>query len=168
MTDPTPAWLTLDEIAAQEAELELVSLTNDDAWDLGCTLVEVAQARQAPVTIDISRGDQTLFRAALAGSSIDQVSWIERKTRVVRHFGHSSLYVGQECRDAGVSFDDKHALEPELYAAHGGGFPLVVTGSGLVGVVVVSGLPQLDDHALVVEALRRFLGTAPDGEPARD
>ena len=29
---------------------------------------------------------------------------------------------------------------------------------GVVGVVTVSGLPQADDHALVVEALERFLG----------
>ena len=160
MTDPTPAWLTLEEITAQEAELQLDSFTHDDAWELGRTLVEIARAQHAPVTIDISRGDQQVFRAALTGSSVDHVSWIERKTRAVRRFGHSSLYLGQEAREEGVSFDDKHALDPALYAAHGGGFPLVVRGTGLVGVAVVSGLPQLDDHALVVEALRAFLGRA--------
>ncbi|MEP7765134.1 heme-degrading domain-containing protein [Sanguibacter sp. 25GB23B1] len=161
MTDATPAWIPLDEIAAQEAELQLGSLTHDDAWELGRTLVEAARAQQAPVTIDISIGDQQVFRAALPGSSTDHVSWIERKTRAVRRFGHSSLYLGQEAREEGVTFDDKHALDPALYAAHGGGFPLVVAGTGLVGVAVVSGLPQLDDHALVVQALRTFLGTDP-------
>lgn len=160
MTDPTPAWLTLDEITAQEAELQLAAFTHDDAWELGTTLVEVARAQHAPVTLDISIGDQQVFRAALPGSSTDHVSWIERKTRAVRRFGHSSLYLGQEAREEGVTFDDKHALDPALYAAHGGGFPLVVRGTGLVGVAVVSGLPQLDDHALVVEALRAFVGTA--------
>ena len=43
-----------------------------------------------------------------------------------------------------------------MYAAHGGAFPIAVEGAGVIGTVVVSGLPQLEDHALVVEALERF------------
>lgn len=157
MTDVTPAWIPLDELTAQEEELRLPSLSNDDAWELGCTFVELARGQQAPVTIDISRGDHQLFRAALSGSSTEHVSWIERKTRTVRRFGHSSLYMGQAARDAGTSFEEQHGLDTALYVAHGGGFPLVVRGEGLVGVAVVSGLPQLDDHALVVAALRAHL-----------
>ncbi|MFD0330409.1 heme-binding protein [Streptacidiphilus monticola] len=48
-------------------------------------------------------------------------------------------------------------LDPARYAAHGGSFPLLVRGTGPVGTVTVSGLPQLDDHLFVVECLRRFL-----------
>ena len=39
------------------------------------------------------------------------------------------------------------------YATDGGSFPLNVEGAGVVGSVTVSGLPQRDDHNLVVEAL---------------
>ena len=57
------------------------------------------------------------------------------------------------------------ALKPTLltfpeYAPHGGGFPLIVEGAGPVGVVIVSGLPQLEDHALVVECLATFTRAA--------
>jgi uncharacterized protein (UPF0303 family) len=48
-----------------------------------------------------------------------------------------------------------------VYAAHGGSFPINITGSGLIGTATVSGLPQAADHALVVEAIERFLGLAP-------
>ncbi|MDF5678200.1 heme-binding protein [Vibrio parahaemolyticus] len=36
-----------------------------------------------------------------------------------------------------------------------------LSGSGLVGVVTVSGLPQLDDHQLVVEILKTMTETKP-------
>jgi uncharacterized protein (UPF0303 family) len=41
--------------------------------------------------------------------------------------------------------------------AHGGAFPVIVHRVGMVGTVAVSGLPQADDHALVVEGLTRYL-----------
>ncbi len=44
------------------------------------------------------------------------------------------------------------------YATDGGSFPLNVEGAGVVGSVTVSGLPQRDDHNLVVEALCLMLG----------
>jgi uncharacterized protein (UPF0303 family) len=43
------------------------------------------------------------------------------------------------------------------YADHGGGFPLFVAGTGCIGAVTVSGLPQRDDHSLVVSVLGRML-----------
>ena len=44
------------------------------------------------------------------------------------------------------------------HATHGGAFPLVVAGAGIVGSVTVSGLPQRSDHELVIEALCVLLG----------
>ena len=37
-------------------------------------------------------------------------------------------------------------------------FPILVRGVGQIGVVVVSGLPQVEDHRLVVATLRARLG----------
>ena len=44
------------------------------------------------------------------------------------------------------------------YAIHGGGVPVRVKGvEGVVGVIVVSGLKQEEDHQIVVEALQKAL-----------
>jgi uncharacterized protein (UPF0303 family) len=154
MSDPFP---TLAEIAAEEEELHLSSFTNDDAWDLGSALVAAARAQGAPVAIDVRRNGHVLFHVALPGATPDNDSWIDRKARVVHRFGHSSLFVGQQCREAGTTFEQRYGLDPQLYAAHGGGFPITVRSVGPVGVVVVSGLPQVADHRLVVDVLRSHL-----------
>lgn len=145
------------ELVAQEQRLQFARFDNEDAWRLGCLLVELARERALAVTIDVRRGEQQLFHCALPGTSADNDAWIERKIRVVRRYGSSSYLVGQKFREEGSSFEEKSRLDPDRYAAHGGAFPVLVAGVGLVGTVAVSGLPQLADHLLVVEALEAFL-----------
>ena len=154
MSDTDRAWPSVAELAAQEQELRWQRFDEDDAWRLGVALVTAARDRRLPVAVDISRGDHQLFHAALAGSSPDNDAWLIRKARVVRRFHHSSLHVGQLCRDAGRTLEEMFLLPPGRFAAHGGAFPLTVEGVGVVGSVAVSGLPQLEDHALVVEVIR--------------
>ena len=147
----------LDSLLNEEQLLQFTTFTNDDAWELGTRLVEAARAGALPVTIDIRRGDQQLFHAALPGTSADNDAWIERKVRVVRRFGRSSLAVGTALRLEGRTIEDTYLLDEAEYAPHGGAFPVTVKGVGVVGTVTVSGLPQEDDHALVVSVLREFL-----------
>ncbi|MFF3447215.1 heme-degrading domain-containing protein [Streptomyces sp. NPDC002667] len=145
------------ELEEQERRLTLPRFTHDDAWALGALLVELAREREAPVAIDIRRGGQQLFHAALPGSTPDNDAWIDRKRRVVERYGCSSLLVGSRFRAKGTTFEDSSRLDPDTYAAHGGAFPITVTDTGVIGTVVVSGLPQIEDHRMVVEALEKFL-----------
>ncbi|MFI2350234.1 heme-degrading domain-containing protein [Streptomyces sp. NPDC019443] len=156
---PTPTPLTVDELVTQERRLTVRRFTNDDAWALGSMLVEMGYLRQAAVAIDIRRGTQQLFHCALPGSSADNDAWIDRKRRVVERYGESSFLVGARHRAKGTTFEESSRLDPDLYAAHGGSFPISVAGVGVVGTVTVSGLPQAEDHAMVVEALERFIAT---------
>lgn len=146
------------EIEAQEARLVFRRFDNGDAWRLGCALVARAEAEGAPVAIDIRRGEQQLFHAALTGSNADNDAWIERKCRLVRRFGVSSFLFGRRLATTGKTFEQATLLDPTEYAAHGGAFPIAIEGVGLVGTVAVSGLPQAEDHRLVVEVLTEFLG----------
>ncbi|WP_225078570.1 heme-degrading domain-containing protein [Streptomyces sp. CoT10] len=154
-SETTPS---IEDLEAQERRLVLPRFTHDDAWALGSLLVELARERRAPVAVDIHRAGQQLFHAALPGSTPDNDAWIARKRRVVERYGCASYLVGARFRAKGTTFEASSRLDPDLYAAHGGSFPLHVEGAGVIGTVTVSGLPQLDDHRMVVEALERFLG----------
>ena len=152
--------VTADEeiarLEAQERELIFTRFDYTDAWKLGSFLVETATARGLPVAIDIRRGGQQLFHAALPGSTADNDAWIERKVRVVERFGASSYLVGRRLAAKGQELGASLGVDPARFAAHGGAFPVRVLNVGVVAVVTVSGLPQADDHALVVEAIERF------------
>ncbi|MFD9127552.1 heme-degrading domain-containing protein [Kitasatospora sp. NPDC059571] len=147
----------VSRIEEQERRLVLPRFDNDDAWRLGTLLVELARERNAPVAVDIRRNGQQLFHCALPGASADNDAWIRRKTRTVDRYGCSSYLVGMRFAAGGRSFDTDSRLDPDTYAAHGGAFPLTVAGVGVVGTVAVSGLPQAEDHLLVVTALERHL-----------
>ena len=149
--------IPLDELAAEEEELQFSSFTHDDAWDLGSALVAHARRENLPVAVDITRNRQQLFHATRPGTAPDNDWWIRRKTRVVDKFGHSSLYVREASLARGTTFEKEFGLDPNRYAAHGGAFPVIVRSVGPVGVVVVSGLPQVDDHRMVVAAIRAHL-----------
>jgi uncharacterized protein (UPF0303 family) len=148
----------LEALLREEEELQLDRFTNDDALRLGLAMVERARADGKPITVDIRRNGQQLFHHALAGTSADNDEWIMRKVRVVDRYGHSSLYVGAKYRARGTTFEAFARLDVDRYAAHGGAFPIIVRNVGAVGTVAVSGLPQEEDHAFVVAALRAFLG----------
>ena len=156
MTLPTTD-ADLADLAAQEARLVFDRFDHDTAWALGNQLVEAARARALPVVVSISRDGQRLFHAALPGTSAENDGWVDRKSRVVLRFGHSSLHEGTRARVAGSTFEASSGLDPAEYAAHGGSFPVTVRGSGVVGTITVSGLPQVEDHEFVVEQLTRFL-----------
>ncbi len=159
MTVPSTAQ-DLADLAAQEERLVFTAFDHDTAWALGEQLVQAARAAALPVVVSITRGGQRLFHAALPGTAPDNDTWVERKVRVVLRFGHSSLYVGTQARAAGSTFEERTGLSLSEYAAHGGSFPITVRGVGVVGAVTVSGLPQVEDHAFVVDQLTRFLAQA--------
>jgi uncharacterized protein (UPF0303 family) len=147
----------LAELHAQEQRLVFDRFDNGTAWELGVQMVTAARDASFPVVVSISRGGQRLFHAALPGTSADNDDWVERKSRVVHRFGHSSLYMGTQARGASTTFEARTGLDPATYAAHGGSFPVTVRHVGVVGSVTVSGLAQLDDHSFVVEQLTQFL-----------
>ena len=148
----------LERIATQERELHLLHFDAHVAWKLGSRLRELASARQAAIVIDVRRFGQPLFYSALPGTSPDNYVWVRRKINTVARFHRASYAVGLELQRQNKTLLEKYGLPLSRYAAHGGCFPLVVAGAGIVGCATVSGIPQRADHELVVEALCLELG----------
>jgi uncharacterized protein (UPF0303 family) len=148
----------LTSLLLEEAKLVFSSFDHETGWLLGSQMRSAALVAELPVAIAIRLHGQRLFHAALPGSSANNDLWLARKCAVVDLFGHSSYYVGCLTRAEGnEDFNIAHRLDPSSYAAHGGAFPILVRGTGCVGTVAVSGLPQVDDHRFVVEQLETFL-----------
>lgn len=157
MSDDAEVAALIEQLEEQQDRLQFDRFTNDDAWELGSLLVRLGRDRGLVLTVDIRRHGHQLFHAALAGTTPDNDSWVERKIAVVNRFGGSSYLVGRRLAQNGKTLDEASGLDPIRYAAHGGCFPIIVRNVGVVGTVTVSGLPQAQDHALVVEALQEFL-----------
>ena len=145
------------DLERQEADLVFPAFDEDIAYDVGTRLVRAAKARGAPVVIDIRTPDRTLFHAALPGSAPDNDDWARRKSNTVFRHHRSSLLIGERLRAKGDTIGLHIGMDPAEYAAHGGSFPVRVAGVGVAAAVSVSGLPQLEDHAMVVEAIRDCL-----------
>jgi len=147
----------LKQLLQEEQELQFKSFNEETAWQIGSQLVELAINEGLVVTIDITRGDHQLFHASMKGTSADNDEWIKRKARLVYRFGHSSFYMGQFLKNRGKSLKETYLLDESDYAPHGGCFPVIVKDTGVVGTITVSGLPQEEDHKLVVRAIREYL-----------
>jgi uncharacterized protein (UPF0303 family) len=148
----------LQTLLHQEEVLQFPAFTNEIAFEVGSRLVEFARQHQKSVTVDICRNGQQLFHCALAGTSADNDEWIKRKNRVVNRFGHSSFYMGNLYKSKNTTIQDSALLDQREYAPHGGAFPVIVKQVGVVGTVTVSGLPQQEDHRLVVQVLADYMG----------
>ena len=86
-----------------------------------------------------------------------QTSWITRKARVVLATGHSTIFERVQAEEQGRDWYADHNTTEEIFAIHGGGVPLNVSGIGLKGILLISGLPQVEDHLLCVRIITEFL-----------
>lgn len=150
---------SLEDLQAESNRLIFNQFGETDALTLGLILTDLASAQSLAVVINIRTANRTLFHAAMPGSAPLHEHWATRKSNVALLFQESSLLVGTRHRAKGETLD-KHGLDAALYADHGGAVPIRVAGLGVVAVATVSGLPQLDDHRLVVQAMTQFISQA--------
>jgi len=150
--------MDIERIATQEARLCFKTFSEDTAWALGSLLKTQAEARGVAVTIEIRLARETVFFYAMPGTAPINADWARRKRNVVELLHRSSYVTGLMFQRENDSLANKLGVSPRDYASHGGSFPITVDGVGCVGVVTVSGLPQRDDHVMVVNALATLCG----------
>lgn len=147
-------------IVEQERALVLPRFDEEIAFAIGCDIRAHALAAGQAIAVEIRTGERRLFYTALAGTSADNGEWLRRKANVV-HRVHKSSY---RCVLESKAPDDfllRRGLDKADFVLAGGGFPIHVAHAGMIGSVVVSGLPERDDHRLVVDGLCRHLGLDP-------
>jgi uncharacterized protein (UPF0303 family) len=140
----------------EEQILKLPSLTNNDAIEIGQIAVTLGSQRNLPIAIEIRIGEWIVFHASLEGSKPENDWWINRKASVVMLNKHSTMFERVSAEERGVDWHKENDVTDETHAIHGGALPLI-TKDGFKGILIISGLPQVEDHLLAVEVLTEFL-----------
>jgi uncharacterized protein (UPF0303 family) len=142
-----------DRYARNAEEASAVS----DAVEIGEIAKSLGVQRALPIAVEVRLGDWIVYHASLPGSSPENDWWIGRKARVVKLKQHSTMYERVLAEEQGIDWHKENNVLDETHAIHGGGLPLITKEDGCVGVLIISGLPQVDDHLLGVEVLTEFL-----------
>lgn len=146
------------KIIEQERTLVFDAFDEARAFAIGGMIRERGLAKTMPIVIEIRFWDRLLFYAALPGSSANNAEWVRRKLNVVRMFHTSTYRMGLEKPSPDKLLKPDYGLDPADYVLAGGGFPIAVKGVGIIGAIGVSGLPQREDHGLIVAVLAEHLG----------
>ena len=141
----------------EEEKLLLPCLTVIDCLEIGEIAKSLGVMKDLPIAVEVRLGDWTIYHASLPGSTVENQWWIDRKARVVLLKQHSTMYERVSAEERGVDWHKENDLLDETHAIHGGGLPLITKDDGFVGVLLISGLPQVEDHLLGVEVLTEFL-----------
>ena len=154
---------TSSGLLKEELLLTLPKLDVADALEVGQIAASFGADQGLPIAVEVRNGDWIIYHASLPGSTVENQGWIDRKARVVMLKQHSTLFERVSAQERGVDWFMENNLTDATHAIHGGGLPLITQGDGFVGVLLISGLPQIDDHLLGVKVLTEFL--ARKGEP---
>lgn len=136
-----------ETVESQEQRLQFEDFGSEDAAMFAKEVVSwVKENRTKDVGIRISRDGLVILQYLMDGKKED--NWLKRKERTVLESGHASLYVFEHIEEYPQMKDN------DRYCVGGGGFPLIIQGS-VRGAVCVSGLVHTEDHALIVQMLKK-------------
>jgi len=147
----------IERIGLQEERLRFRGFDANTAWAVGSRLRAVAESRGLAIAIDIQVNGHTLFFTAMPGATPDNTDWIRRKRNVALRFHRSSYAIGLQLRKEQKTLTETIGADARDYAPHGGCFPIKLHGTGCIGTITVSGLPQRADHELIIEVLAEIL-----------
>ena len=153
----TTGGFTSSGLLQEELLLTLPALDVAGAVEIGEIAKSFGTQRSLPIAVEVRVGDWAVYHASLPGSTPENDWWIGRKARVVKLKQHSTMFERVLAAEKGIDWHKENNLLDETHAIHGGGLPLITKGEGFVGVLLISGLPQVEDHLLGVEVLTEFL-----------
>lgn len=142
----------------QEQLLVFPHFSYEDSIALGELMTKRALEKKLAGALSIRlNSGYTVYQCALPGSVLNNQFWMARKQNIVRFSGISSLQATVTFAQKGETLA-KHGLNDTDYVLCGGGFPITVAGTGLVGCAAFSGLPDVMDHDFIVSCIAEFLG----------
>ena len=148
---------TSAQLLIEEQILTLPSVDLAGALEIGEIAKSLGVLRNLPIATEVRLGNWIIYHVSLPGSTPENNWWILRKAKTVMLKHHSTMYERVSAEERGINWFTENNLSDETHAIHGGGLPLITKNEGFVGVLLISGLPQVEDHLLGVEVLTEFL-----------
>lgn len=135
----------------------LTEFSNRIALEMGLRIIELAQERHQRIAVEVSRLNHSVFLYVDDHLAAEKIHWLKRKANLTRLFEESSLQCRLDCEARGMSLQQRFGLDNQEYALKGGAIPIFVENAGMVGTVAVSGLTDVEDHQIIVDALADVL-----------
>ncbi len=155
----TTGGFTSSHLLSEEQLLVLPKFDLIDALEIGSIAITIGLQRSLPIAVEVRIGDWVVYHASLPGSKVENDWWMSRKARVVKLKHHSTLYERVRSEERSEDWFAVNKVDEEDFAVHGGGLPLITKNNGFVGALLISGLPQVEDHLFGVEVLTEFLAS---------
>lgn len=143
--------MTKDQILRK---IEIDGFSNKLALEMGLKIIELAKSRNQQIAVEICRLNHSVFLYIDDGLPVDKHNWLRRKANVVKQFGESSLGVKKDFKESNMTLEKPFGLNETEFIVRGGSIPIFVKNAGMVATITVSGLPDEEDHKIIIEALQ--------------
>lgn len=137
-------------------QLHFDQFSNAIALDMGMKVLAHAKAHNQNIAVQIDRLHHTVFLHVGETLNADKLNWLRRKINTAKHFEESSLAIKQDLHARDRTLCDPYQLDSKDHLAMGGAIPIVVKHAGMVGVIAVSGLTDVEDHQIIIDALAEY------------
>lgn len=134
--------------------IELERFSNRTALEMGLSILDLAKGRQQHIAVEICRLNHTVFLYVDDTLPADKHNWLRRKANVAKQFEESSLSVKYDLKEGNMSLDKVFGLDEKDFLAKGGSVPVFVKDAGMIATITVSGLPDEEDHQIIMDALK--------------
>ncbi len=105
---------TSKSLALEAKTLQLPSLTQCEAIEIGLIAQAIGLERKLPIAVEVRMKDWIVFHASLPGSTPENDWWIGRKARAVNLTGRSTLHERVLAEEAGIDWHKSKGVEDEL------------------------------------------------------
>ena len=134
-------------------KITLQKFSNSSALKMGLKIIDLARQRNQKIAIEICRLNHSIFLYVDDTLPADKHNWLKRKANVAKHFEESSLSVKNDLKNGNMTLEGTFQLSNKDYLAKGGSIPLFVENAGMIGTITVSGLSDVEDHQIIIDAL---------------
>lgn len=138
-------------------QIRLKEFCNRTALEMGIKIVDHAKANDLVIGVLVERLNQSVFLYLDDGLPNDKHNWLRRKSNVAKNFEESSLSVKEDLIKGHMDLEETFGLDKKDFIARGGSIPIIVENAGLIATVTVTGLTDVADHQLIVDALHEYI-----------